>query len=70
MPREVQPQNGITPPPGMEPAPELTLADHVPGPGEVFGALRAAVEGLPGTVLDIAHSMPDMLHIPDWEAGG
>jgi hypothetical protein len=60
-------------PPGAEPeqeeARELTLADHVPDPGEVFGALRSAVEGLPGTVIEIADLAPDMLGIPDWEAG-
>lgn len=44
-------------------APELSLADRIPGPG-ILTELPTILVALPGQVMEIAGQLPDMLGIP------
>jgi hypothetical protein len=52
---------------------ELTLAEKIPSPPDL-GQVLDTITGLPSEVIQIAHQLPDVLHMPqldhDHEIGG
>jgi hypothetical protein len=56
--------------PGFESAAELTLADHIPVPGNVFEALWDAIPRLPTAPFEMVGALSELLPEFELEAGG
>lgn len=50
-----------------QPPTELTLAEQIPTAGNAFDVLMDILPSLPSQVIQIAHQLPDVLHMPDFE---